>query len=130
MSSLAAHYDGGETRLSSQDIASERDLPKPLVAKLLVSLSQAGLITGAPGPGGGYSLARDPEIISLLDVVTLFEKKDDQLMCPFGPSWCGHREPCPLHDRLSELNEQMQRFLEDTSFAVFTPEYAPAAHAV
>ncbi len=123
MSRLAEVYDQDQ-RLSSHDIAKTRNLPQPLVAKLLTTLSQFGLVTGAPGPGGGYALAHKPEEISLFDVAAVFERTDDQMTCPFGPGWCGNREPCPLHDKLVEFNEQLQTFLRSTTFAVFTNHQA------
>lgn len=119
MSYLAEVYDRGATKLSSLDIAERRKLPKPLVAKLLVVLSQAGLVDGTRGPGGGYWLAKDPAAINLSDIVTQFEKPGDGLQCPFGPGWCGHGAPCPLHDQLVELDAQMADFLRSTTLDVF-----------
>jgi Rrf2 family protein len=119
MSRLAEVYDEGKTRLSSGDIAENRNLPKPLVAKLLTILSQAGLVTGSPGPGGGYSLARAPKDISLYDVAALFERTEDKRTCPFGPGWCGHGEPCPLHESLVAMDERMITFLRKTRLDVF-----------
>ncbi len=119
MSYLAEVYDGGATKLSSGDIAARRKLPQPLVAKLLVVLSQAGLVDSTRGPGGGYWLAKEPGEIRLLDIVTQFEKNEDRLQCPFGPGWCGQGDPCPLHDKLVELDEQMSEFLSETTLAVF-----------
>ena len=122
MSRLAELYDGGKTRVSSGDIAGKRNLPKPLVAKLLTILSQEGLVTGSPGPGGGYALARPPKEISLYDVAILFERGDDKRTCPFGPGWCGHGDPCPLHHGLQALDEKMVAFLRTTRFDVFSPK--------
>ena len=119
MSYLAEVYDGGDTKLSSGDIALRRHLPQTLVAKLLVALSQAELVDGTRGPGGGYWLAKSPTEISLNDIVRQFEKPCDRLQCPFGPDWCGHGDPCPLHDKLVELDTQMSDFLESTTLAVF-----------
>lgn len=118
MSSLAEVYSSGD-RLSSLDISRQRHLSKPLVAKLLVVLSQAGLVRGAPGPGGGYSLAKHPSRISLLSIVALFEKESDRLMCPFGPHWCGKGDPCPLHDELAALDDQLYQFLARTKLDAF-----------
>ncbi|MET3871676.1 Rrf2 family protein [Puniceicoccus vermicola] len=118
MSHLAEVYPV-EGRLSSQDIALKRNLPKQLVAKILVVLSQANLVSSVPGPGGGYWLRKPPSEISLLAIVSLFEKGGDMLMCPFGPDWCGNGDPCPLHDQLVQLNEQMNRFLSETTLDVF-----------
>ena len=126
MSFLAEAYDGGETRVSSLDIATSRQLPKPIVAKLLVVLSQAGFVSGAPGPKGGYSLAKDPNEITLHEIVDQFEKTDDTIMCPFGPNWCGNKEPCPLHDELVDMQKKLSTFLCSTTLKVFQQSNATA----
>ena len=77
VSRLSEVYDGGATRLSASEIARDRGLQAPSVAKILTTLSQAGLVGGMPGPGGGYALARDPSEITVRDVFALFEREDD-----------------------------------------------------
>ncbi len=119
MSYLAEVFDGGETKLSSHDIALHRKLSQPLVAKMLVVLSQSGLVDGSRGPGGGYWLAKDPALITLQEIVSQFEKADTRTFCPFGPNWCGNEDPCPLHDQLLALDDQLTRFLSETSLGVF-----------
>lgn len=119
MSFLTEAYDDENTRVSSLDIAEARQLPKPIVAKLLVVLSQAGFVSGTPGPKGGYRLAKDPNGITLLEIVNLFEKTDDTIMCPFGPSWCGNKEPCPLHDEIVDMQDRLHTFLCGTTLEVF-----------
>ena len=84
MSLLAERFAGGETRLSSEDVASNRNLPKPLVAKVLTILSTAGLVNGTRGPGGGYWLAKSPEAITLADITGRFEREFEGILCPFG----------------------------------------------
>ena len=120
MSRLAEMYDAGRTRLSSTDIAKTRQLHRPLVAKLLTVLSRADLVVGSPGPGGGYTLGYPPDQITLLDIVEVFERTDDHLMCPFGPQWCGNGAPCPLHDALVDLDDRAIKFLKETTLDVFT----------
>ncbi|MDQ8184671.1 Rrf2 family transcriptional regulator [Pelagicoccus sp. SDUM812002] len=119
ISYLAEVYDGGSTRLSSRDIASNRHLPQPIVAKLLVALSQAGLVEGAPGPKGGYWLAKPPVEISLLAVVSTFEKVGDRISCPFGTGACNCEDPCPLHHKLLDLDRQLVEFLSDNKLDAF-----------
>ena len=92
---VVATYDEGHTRLNSRDVATARNLPQPIVAKLLVALSQAGLVDGAPGPKGGYWLAHPPAEISLYDIVSNFEKVGDRIAWPFGTDKCNHKTPCP-----------------------------------
>ncbi len=121
MSYLAERYDDDNAKASSVAISNDRQISKPLVAKVLTILSQAGLVGGSPGPGGGYYLAKRPEEIFLADIVRLFEKVDDYSRCPFGPHWCGDgdKEPCPLHDQMVQLDEVGKKFLNETSLAVF-----------
>lgn len=119
MSRLAEVYDGGKTRLSAVEIADSRGLPRPFVAKILSLLSQAGLVTGLRGPGGGAALARHPSKIHLYDVFRLFERENQTSTCPFGGGVCGAGEPCPLHHRLSAVHGALHALLHDTTFDEF-----------
>ena len=117
---LAEHYsaDGG-TRLSSGQIAQQRKLSQAIVAKVLTSLSQIGLVSGSPGPGGGYTLARPPHSITLQEVVSPFDRLENVLVCPFGEGWCGTGPQCPLHSQLDSLRQQITYFLQQTTLASF-----------
>ncbi len=110
-----------EHRLAgSGEIAEARELSRVLVAKILTQLSAAGLVGGKSGPAGGYQLARDPARISLLDVVRVFEDVDSsQVMCPFGPHWCGTGSPCPLHDTFATLRQEVLDRLAREDFSQF-----------
>ncbi len=119
MSRLAEVWDGGKTRLSAFDIADQRGLPRPMIAKILTTLSQANLVVGSPGPGGGYALARSPADINLKEVYELFEREDHSNLCPFGGGVCGVGEPCALHDRLVGMQKDIRTFLNGTTFEIF-----------
>ena len=119
---LAEHYtkEGGR-RLNSREIAKCRKLSQAIVGKVLTTLSQTGLVNGAPGPGGGYTLARHPQAITLNDIIAPFDRLDSTLMCPFGEGWCGTGPQCPLHYQLEQLREQITTFLQQTTLAQFQP---------
>ena len=110
----------------SLEIAKSRKLSRALTAKLLTQLSTAGLVTGQPGPGGGYTLALPPSEINLLQVVQLFEQVTVPSVCPFGKDWCGNQEPCPLHHGILALSDYNLSFLRNTSLDVFLTSRAPA----
>jgi Rrf2 family iron-sulfur cluster assembly transcriptional regulator len=118
MSRLAELYADSAYLASSREIAESRNLPVPLVAKILTVLSRGGLVSGSPGPGGGYRLAKSPSAISLKDVVALFERAGETA-CPFGPGWCGNERPCPLHDSITAMEQIFQDYLKNTTFAAF-----------
>jgi len=119
MSRLAEVWDGGRTRLSAMDIAEQRSLPGPMVAKILTALSQAKLVVGSPGPGGGYALTRPPSEITLQQVYDIFEREDVSHICPFGGGICGAGEPCAIHDKLVEMQRTTRSFLGDNTFEMF-----------
>ena len=123
MSRLAELYGDPPTLASSRDIAKSRNLRAPLVAKILTELSRGGLVTGSPGPGGGYRLAKPPREITLRDVVQLFER-DANVACPYGPEWCGNQTPCPVHDSMLAMQQIYQDFLKNTHFGVFVDRRA------
>lgn len=103
----------------SAEIADGRELSRALVAKILTQLSAAELVSGKSGPTGGYQLTRDPAKISLLDVVQVFEDLENQVMCPFGPHWCGVGPRCPLHDTFTELRQHVADRLARETFIQF-----------
>lgn len=117
-SRLAELYERKDVITSSLDIAKHRNIPKPAVAKILTILAKHRLVCGAPGPGGGYRLARTPSEITLFDIVSIFEETMDR-PCPLGPNTCGTGKPCALHDKFTRVIEQNERFLKSTHFGLF-----------
>lgn len=106
-------------RAGSGEIAEHRGISKALTAKLLTQLASAGLVSGQPGPGGGYTLAKKPSAICLLDIASLFEQVEPPSLCPFGHGWCGNGDPCPLHDTILGMIDKNRLFMQKTTLAVF-----------
>lgn len=118
MSALSESYERDES-LSSPKIAEIRNLSKPLIAKILTVLSQAGYVVGTRGPGGGYKLAKPPSEITIFEIVELFEGHRLTNACPFGPGWCMEKNPCPLHDVLFGLKDHGEEVLSKNNFGMF-----------
>ena len=116
MSFLAADP---KKRAGSREIARERKISLVLTAKLLTQLAAAGMVSGQPGPGGGYTLAKPAKKIFLIDIISIFEQTTPPTLCPFGQDWCGKGDPCPLHDIMAAMIAESRRFTERTSLAVF-----------
>ncbi|HEV2205518.1 MAG TPA: SUF system Fe-S cluster assembly regulator [Candidatus Acidoferrales bacterium] len=58
---------------TARDLAAESRLPLPTVSKVLKELLQSGLLVSRRGIQGGYSLARTPREISLVDIISALE---------------------------------------------------------
>ncbi|MFC4907248.1 RrF2 family transcriptional regulator [Actinomadura gamaensis] len=57
------------------------DLPQEYLKKRLQALARAGILTSAPGVRGGWSLARPPEKITVMEVVAALEDGLDLFCC-------------------------------------------------
>jgi Rrf2 family protein len=51
------------------DLAAERGIPEQYLEQLFASLRRAGLVTGHRGVGGGFTFARRPDRLTVLEVV-------------------------------------------------------------
>jgi Rrf2 family protein len=57
------------------------DLPEEYLKKRLQALTKAGILTSTRGTGGGFTLAKAPEQITFMDVVTALEGPDEVFDC-------------------------------------------------
>ena len=72
MLELANCYPRNES-LQIQQIALLQNIPNRYLEQLLATLRRGGLIKSIRGSKGGYILARDPQKITLLDVLNCIE---------------------------------------------------------
>ncbi|WP_309112460.1 Rrf2 family transcriptional regulator [Saccharothrix sp.] len=71
----------GDRAVPAARLAAYYDLPAAYLNKQLQALARAGLLTSTPGPRGGFRLARTPERITLMDVVSAIEGPDHAFRC-------------------------------------------------
>ena len=72
---IAGKSNNGE-KIGIKRISSDLDLPMPFLAKILQSLARQKILLSSKGPNGGFSLARDPKEIYLIEVVTAIDGED------------------------------------------------------
>ncbi|MEV0398724.1 Rrf2 family transcriptional regulator [Actinoallomurus sp. NPDC050550] len=78
---LALAWIGGEEPLSTAKLAAWFGLPPAYLNKRLQALVRAGVLTSTAGARGGFRLARPPEKITLMDVVSAIEGPDEAFRC-------------------------------------------------
>jgi FeS assembly SUF system regulator len=79
---------------TARDLAVESRLPLPTVSKVLKLLLQSGLLISHRGIKGGYSLAREPQGISVAEIVTALEGPIALTECSTDISGLCELEPC------------------------------------
>jgi Rrf2 family protein len=115
---LAQQPTGELTMLS--EIAATQNLPRAFLGKILKDLVHTGMLRSARGPTGGYSLAREPAAISLLEIKEAIDGRGDLERCAVGLSPCSDNAPCPLHDTYKPLRTAITTYLQDTTLAGLT----------
>src|SRR5437016_7938012 len=58
---------------TARDLAKMSRLPLPTVSKVLKELLQSGLLVSHRGIKGGYRLAKEPDQISLVEIISAME---------------------------------------------------------
>lgn len=96
----------GRGPVSASLIAKQQDLSVAYLEQLLHRLKLEGIVSSVRGPKGGYYLAKDPEQISVGEIVRVL---DGQLPLPNGKSKNGHR---PSDGRRSRGVSQAQRIAQ------------------
>lgn len=82
-------------------------------------LTKAGIVKSQRGVGGGYALARQPQDISLLDVIEAIEGHIQLNRCLEDEYHCSkqYAAACPIHRSLSDVQEQLVLELSRRTFA-------------
>ncbi len=91
---------------TARELAAHSRLPLPTVSKVLKTLLQSGLLESHRGIKGGYSLIREPNLISLAEVVSALEGPVALTECSMDVSGLCDLEPsCPMKDNQRIINQ-------------------------
>jgi len=98
-------------------ISDAEGIPEPFLAKVVRRLVSEGYVASFRGPGGGMRLARDPESISVMDVMSCVDGADPFSGCFLGMPKCNEDAPCAMHHSWAPMREKLQSDLARTSIA-------------
>jgi Rrf2 family protein len=104
-----------EARTTDQ-ISRATKVPKPYLSKVLQSLVHAGILHSQRGIGGGISLAKNPDELTILEVVNAVDPIQRIKTCPLGLAAHGVHL-CPLHQRLDDAMASVEEAFRNTTLA-------------
>lgn len=87
-----------DERVTAQDIAKRRLIPRAFVRRVVTRLANAGLLITTRGASGGLELARPASEISLLQVVDAMEGSIALNGCAVNPQECPLMQVCSVHE--------------------------------
>ncbi|HVS37170.1 MAG TPA: Rrf2 family transcriptional regulator [Gemmataceae bacterium] len=106
---------------TTEQIAAATRVPPAYLAKVLQSLTHAGVLRSQRGLGGGIALVKEPARLTLLEVVNAVDPIRRIQECPLGLAAHGVRL-CPLHKRLDAAFASVEDAFRRTTLAEILAE--------
>jgi FeS assembly SUF system regulator len=125
---LLAHLARNPARATcnTRCLASEAHLPVPTVSKILKALARAGLLVAHRGVTGGFSLARDPEEISMAQIISAMEGPITITECSDDVSRiCEIERWCRVGTNWQRINQALRQALENIKLSEMTCPLRP-----
>src|SRR2546421_7319350 len=101
--------------VSAKEVAEACGIPLPVTSKLLQKLGKCGFLASEFGTNGGYRLARDPRLISTLEVIRAIDGPIVLADCFTEEIRCDHSTRCTVRKPLRRIHEAILRLLESVS---------------
>ncbi len=114
MIDLALHQD--ERLVSLAEISEVQEISLSYLEQLFSRLRKYDIVEGVRGPGGGYRLAREPDDISIADIINAVDEKLDATRCS-GHEDCQGGRKCITHELWFDLSQRIYGFLHDMSLS-------------
>ena len=113
---LSEHYSQGLVRI--KDISKRKKIPKKYLEQILLLLKRDGYLKSKTGVNGGYSLLKNPNKISIAEIVRLI----DGALAPINSVSKYFYEPTPINQNknllklFKEIRNQVADKMENTTF--------------
>ena len=114
MLDLALRENTGPVALAA--ISQRQQISLSYLEQLFGKLRRHELVESTRGPGGGYSLGRKAEDITVADIIVAVDEAIDATGCGGGENCMGDDSGrCMTHDLWSSLNAKMLEYLNSIS---------------
>jgi len=127
MLDLAMH--GGKGPVTLSGISRRQSISLSYLEQLFGKLRRHTLVDSTRGPGGGYTLARHLENVSVADIITAVDEPLDATQCG-GKENCKDEQRCMTHDLWAKLNDKMYEYLDSVTLSDLVAQQAARKEAV
>jgi len=119
-------YSEKDSRIGIKKISEDLQLSSPFLGKILQNLVKQKLLVSTKGPNGGFSLAKEPENITLWDIVTKVDGEEFFTNCLITLEPCQTHDPtkplCPVHSQYTKLRNDISSFYKDTTLEIISKD--------
>ena len=105
-----------EGPVSLLEISERQNISLSYLEQLFSKLRKKGLVKSMRGPGGGYSLSREPHEIAISSIILAVDENLDVTNCGSTSVRCNEdNKRCLTHNLWRDLSKRIQSFLDDIS---------------
>ncbi|MCC6235548.1 MAG: Rrf2 family transcriptional regulator [Verrucomicrobiales bacterium] len=98
-------------------VSKEEGIPKSFLAKIFQDLAKAGLLRSQRGAGGGFTLAKSPDNISVLEIIEAIDGKIALQRCLGETPDCDRVEVCALCSLFEQAQDRLKEVFQQTTLA-------------
>jgi len=115
---LAKEYGQGPVLIS--DIAQREDIPRKFLELILLELKNQGILQSKKGKGGGYSLARPPQAVSIGHVIRVLDGPIAPLPCVSRTAYrrcaeCRDERTCGIRMVMKDVRDATASIIDSTT---------------
>ncbi|MDY6953725.1 MAG: Rrf2 family transcriptional regulator [Thermodesulfobacteriota bacterium] len=115
MVDIGEHY--GEGPVSLRELAERQGVSMKYMEQIVPSLKASGLVRSARGAQGGYVLAKEPQDITLHDIVHALVGSWSLVDCLDDETLCDRTQGCVTYEIWHDIQTAIYRILDSTTLA-------------
>lgn len=127
MIDLATHGASG-TPVYLSDIAKRQGISDKYLEHIFGTLHKAGLVKALRGRKGGYMLTKEPNEITLNQIITILEGPCTLVDCVTDPGSCTKTDTCVTREVWSLLGNKIEEVLTGYTLAALAERQTQKAH--
>lgn len=113
---LSRHY--GQTPVTTTEISEKAEIPYRFLRKISHQLVESGIVGATRGKQGGIFLKIAPEVLTLLDILKIFDERACHMnICCDSDDACPRSPSCNVCKRLRLLQEKVHTEFANIKFS-------------
>ena len=101
--------------LSARQIAKQQHVPYQFLRQILQELIKNKLVISKEGREGGFRIDKDPDLISIVDIIAIFQGNIQLSECMFRKKLCANRSNCVLRKQINRIEKLVTEEFEDVT---------------
>ena len=110
--------NGNDRLISAKELSEKLDIPYKFLTKIMTDLVKLEFVISIRGREGGFKLAREASLISVMNILNAFNEFVEHERCILGIDNCAgstKKKKCILHDKWVKPKSMIIKMYEETT---------------